>query len=288
MSAFATKVEQVQSQQASVTVYTAPTTRRRLAIISVAFWHMLRRDLTIGVIREFGPMIAHTVGQPFFLLLVFGRILPMVGATQALYPALFYPGVVALNVFLTGVQSITVAMVIDFGTTREIDDRLLAPAPTSVVALEKIFFGAMRALIAGLLTIALALLVVGPGFQMRTDMLLPLLGVLVLIALTSAALGLWIGAALPFDMIWLIFTLVFTVTQFTGCVFFTWRSLDSLRVIQIITLTNPVTFAAESLRATMVAGTATMPLGWAVGGMGACLVGFLFLGLRTFRKRAIS
>lgn len=288
MSAFATKIEQVQRQQAPATVRTAPTARRRLALISVAFWHMLRRDLTIGVIREAGPMIAHTVGQPFFLLLVFGRIMPMVGATQALYPALFYPGVVALNIFLTGVQSITVAMVLDFGTTREIDDRLLAPAPISVVALEKVVFGAMRALIAGLLTIALALLVVGPGFQMRTDMLLPLLGVLVLIALTSAALGLWIGAALPFDKIWLIFTLVFTVTQFTGCVFFTWRSLDSLKIMQIITLTNPVTFAAEALRATMVSGMATMPLGWAVVGMGACLVGFLFLGLRTFRKRAIS
>lgn len=288
MSASATKLELVQSQRAPSTVYTFPTTRKRLALISVAFWHMLRRDLTIGIIREFGPLLAHSVGQPFLLLLVFGRILPMVGSTQALYPTLFYPAVVGLNVFLTGVQSITVGMVLDLGAAREIDDRLLAPAPISAVALEKIVFGALRALIAGLLTIVLALLIVGPGFQMRTDMLLPLFGVLVLIALASAALGLWIGAALPFDMIWLIFTLVFTVTQFTGCVFFTWRSLDSLKVMQIITLTNPVTFASEALRATMVSGTATMPLGWAMAGLGMCLVGSLFLGLRTFRKRALS
>jgi ABC-2 type transport system permease protein len=266
--------------------------RRRFFILLVAFWHTLRRDMLVSV-REFMPFIMQTLVQPFFFLLVFGRILPDVGLSQQLYPALFLPGVVALNIALAGVQSIAISLIIDLNSAREIDDRLLAPLPISLVAIEKIVFATLRSLVSGAVTIPLGYWLLGSGYQIRTDMLAPLIGIMLLTALTSSALGLLIGAGLPADKIFLLFTIVFSATQFTGCVFFTWTSLNSFKVFQIITLLNPVTYACEGLRYAMVPpihgqALATLPIGWVLVGLSVSFVISLTLGLRAFRQKALS
>ena len=108
-----------------------------------------------------------------------------------------------------------------------------------------------------------------------------------------SALGLLFGAGLPIDKIFLLFTIVFSLVQFTGCVFFTWTSLKDFVVFQVITLLNPVTYACEGLRYAMVPpingqNAATLPIAWVVIGLIAFFVVFLILGMRAFRKRAIS
>lgn len=274
----------------------APTSRsqagRRMAIMLFAFWHTLRRDIMV-TIREFMPFIMQVLVQPFCLLFVFGNVLPSVGTAQKIYPAFFLPGVVALNIVLAGVQGITISLMLDLSSNREIDDRLLAPLPISMVALEKIVFSAVRALAAGAITFPLAFLILGSGFQVRTDALIPMLGIMILTALSSAALGLVIGAALPADKIYLLFTLIFSATLYTGCVFFSWSSLSSIKALQIITLFNPLTYAAEGLRYTMVPLThgqafTTMPIGWVLLGLTGSFLLFLFIGLRAFHRRAVS
>ncbi|HEY0754191.1 MAG TPA: ABC transporter permease [Ktedonobacteraceae bacterium] len=269
-----------------------PLPGKRYMVLLLAFWHILRRDLRVSV-REWVPFIMQTLVQPFFFLLVFGRIMPEAGLSQASYPALFLPGVVALNIGLAGVQSIAISLITDLGGAREIDDRLLAPLPVALSALEKVVFASLRSLIAGAVTIPLGYLLLGSGFQVRTDMIVTLIVVMVLTALTSSALGLLFGAGLPIDKIFLLFTIVFSLVQFTGCVFFTWTSLNDFKVFQIITLLNPVTYACEGLRYAMVPpvhgqAIATLPIVWVVLGLSAFFVVFMILGIRAFRKRAVS
>lgn len=261
-------------------------------LIFAAFWHTLRRDITV-TFREFIPFLMQVLVSPFAMLLVFGRALPGMGTISRVYPSEFLPGIVALTIFLASMVGMSVSLMLDLDYAREIDDRLLAPMPVSLIAIEKVVFSTFRSLVAGALIFPLARWVLGSGYQVRTDTLVPLIVMMVLSSLTTSALGLVIGAALPADKLYMIFSLVFTVILYTGCVFYTWTSIGALKVFQIITLGNPVTYVAEGLRSVMVPPTngqapSTLPIGWAWLGLSAFFLCFLIIGIRTFRKRVIS
>jgi ABC-2 type transport system permease protein len=271
---------------------TAFYSRRHIAIVTVAFWHTLRRDIMV-TIREFIPFLLQTLVQPLSLLIIFGRILPGVGAMQQLYPASFFPGVVAFTIFLASILAITLALMLDLSDSREIDDRLLAPLPVALVAVEKVIFAAIRAMVAGAIAFPLGYWILGSGYQVRMDTLIPLIGIMLLYALSSAALGLIIGSALSADKIYLLFTVIFSATLYTGCVYYTWSAISSIKVLQIITLFNPLTYASEGLRYAMVPpvhgqAVSTLPIGWALLGLSVSFLIFLAIGIQIFHKRVIS
>jgi ABC-2 type transport system permease protein len=274
--------------QEDATINVAPRSRNRLLMILTAMWHMLRRDMMVTR-REFIPFVIQVLAQPLAILLVFGKILPGVGTMNQLYPALFFPGVVALTIFIASLQGITLSLMYDLSYDREIDDRLNAPLPISMVAVEKIIFVSLRTLVAAALTFPLAYVVLGTGYHVRTDLLAPMIGVIVLYALSSAALGLVIAVALPIDKSYLVYTLIISACLYTGCVYFTWGSLNSIPILQALTLTNPLTYASEGFRYTMVPNAPVLlPIGWSVLGLSASFVIFLWIGVRIFRKRCIS
>src|SRR6266511_3160800 len=94
-------------------------------------------------------------------------------------------------------------LVIDFSFTKEIEDRLLAPLPVGFVALEKILFGTLRALIAGAIMFPIGRLVLGTlPFQASRTWLL--IAFLLLGAVMGSGLGMTLG------------TLVLTPLLFTG------------------------------------------------------------------------
>jgi len=271
---------------------TSALSQRRIMTILTAFLHMLRRDLMVTT-REVMPFVMQVLVQPLCLLFVFGKVLPNIGAAQQVFPASFLPGVVALNVFLVALQGITISLMLDLSTSREIDDRLLAPLPVSLVAVEKIVFCVIRSMVAGAITFPLAYWILGNGYQVRTDAIVVLLGIMLLTAFTSAALGLVIGTILPVDRIYLLFTLIFSALLYTGCVFYPWGSIGSLPALQIATLFNPLTYASEGLRYAMVPAVhgqafLTLPIAWILLGLSMSFVLCLVLGLRTFRRRVIA
>lgn len=266
--------------------------KSRTSLMFAAFWHTLRRDIMV-TFREFVPFLLQVLVSPFSILLVFGRALPGMGTMQQIYPAVFLPGVVAFTIFIASLLGITLTLMLDLDYAREIDDRLLAPMPVSLIAIEKVIFSALRSLVAGGLIFLLAYWVLGNGYQVRTDALLPLIGIMVLYALSSSALGLVIGAALPADKMYMLFSLVLSATMYTGCVYFAWASMNSLKAFQIITLFNPLTYAAEGLRYAMVPPThgqafATLPIGWDLVGLTVSFLVFLGIGMWVFHKRVIS
>jgi ABC-2 type transport system permease protein len=80
-----------------------PSTRSRFSAALHAFLAIMERDLVVTM-RQFVSFLVQVLLQPIFLLFIFGRILPSIGATQNSYAAIFLPGVVALTMFMTGVQ----------------------------------------------------------------------------------------------------------------------------------------------------------------------------------------
>ena len=110
---------------------------------------MLRKRL-----REFIP---RTIVQPFLLCFVFLYVFPSIGqgvgggggaAGESAFATILVAGVVGLSIMFQGIQAVALPMVQEFGYTKEIEDRVLAPLPVSLVAIEKVLFGAIQGLIA--------------------------------------------------------------------------------------------------------------------------------------------
>ena len=257
-----------------------------------AFVAIVSRDLLV-IRREILVFLLQTLIQPLFFLFVFGKVLPTIGAASASFSTVLLPGVVALTVFLTALQGPAIDLARDLNVIREIDDRLLAPLPTKLVAIEKVLLAVLRALIGGAFIFPLAYWILGSGFQVRTDMLVVLIGLMVLVALVGASVGLVLGTAVPIQMLPLIFALVLTPLMFTGCTFYPWASLGAIKWFQIVTLFNPLTYAAEGMRYAMVPPLHGQPLptlaiGWVLLALCASFVLCLWGGLKLFHRRVVS
>ena len=81
--------------------------------------------------------------------------------------------------------------------------------------------------------------------------------------------------------------------MFTGCTYYPWSALHSIRWFQVITLFNPLTYAAEGLRYAMVPpiqghAMPTLPMPWVLVALAATLALCFGFGSRTFRSRVVS
>ena len=266
--------------------------RSAATLARIAFLATLRRDIVVTV-RDFIPFLVQVLVQPLFLLFIFGKVLPSIGETQGNFAALLLPGVVALTSFLASMQGVTLPLVFDLGFAREIDDRLLAPMPTSLVAVEKILFAALRGIIAGAVIFPSAWLILGNQYQVRTDAIPGLIGMILLTSCMGASLGLVIGTLIKPEQVGLMFAVILTPLLFTGCTYYPWASLDGIKWFQIVTLFNPLTYAAEGTRAMMVPpihghALTTLAIPWVLLGLIGPIIAFTFLGMWTFRRRVIN
>jgi ABC-2 type transport system permease protein len=266
------------------------TSRSSLALM--AFLATFRRDLVVTG-REFIPFLLQALMQPLFFLFIFGKVLPGIGLAAPNFAALMLPGIVALTGMIAAMQGVTLPLVLDLGYAREIDDRLLAPMPVWFVALEKVLFGAVRGAIASSVIFPLGWLILGSGFAVRTDRLLILVAMVLLTALVGSTVGLLIGTIIRPDQISLMFTLIFTPLLFTGCTYYPWGALGKIPWFQFFTLINPLTYASEGLRYTMVPPIAgkdfpTLPLFWILPALLISVIVVFLLGTRSFGRRVVT
>jgi ABC-2 type transport system permease protein len=247
---------------------------------------VLHRDLYVTW-REFPVFLAQVVLQPLFLLFVFGKILTSLGYARGGYADLLFPGIMALTVVITAVQAIAFPLVAEFGWTREIEDRLLAPMSTALVAVEKLLFAALRAIAATAIMIPVGIVVLG-SIPWRWEAFPLLVVVVVLGALVGAGIGLILGTYVQPQRINILFSLVFTPLLFTGCSQYPWPSLARLRWFQVITAANPMTYVSEGLRAAMVPAVPHIAAWICVIVLIASVAVLTPIGLRGFHRRAID
>jgi ABC-2 type transport system permease protein len=258
--------------------------------VRTASWHafraVLQRDLYVTA-RELPAFFAQVILQPLFLLFVFGKILTSLGYARASYAELLFPGIMALTLVITGVQAIAFPLVAEFGWTREIEDRLLAPMSTSLVAVEKVVFASLRAIVATTVMIPVGVFVLG-SIPWRWEAVPLLVGVIVLGALVGAGIGLVIGTHVPPTKIQVVFALVFTPLLFTGSSQYPWPSLSHLRWFQVVTAVNPMTYVSEGMRAAMVPEVPHIQPWISLTVLVAAIAVLVSIGLRGFRRRAIA
>src|SRR5438093_13490547 len=88
---------------------------------------------------------------------------------------------------LSSMQAVALPLVIDFGWSKEIEDRLLAPISIAGVGVEKILVGVIQAIIAGIVVLPLAWLLMRVHLNLATNDVVHF----VLVALLSS----WLFAA---------------------------------------------------------------------------------------------
>src|SRR5262249_31754010 len=178
---------------------------------------------------------------------VFTRVFPKIGQGiggvrgAADFSTLLVGGVIASSMIFQGVQAVSLPLVQDFGYTREIEDRVLAPMPVWAVALEKVASGAIQAIIAALVVFPLAAFIPATSVHIHVHWFF-LLTLLPFCAITCAALGLTIGTRVEPRQVPLIFSLLVIPMTFLGAVYYPWKSLTPLPWLKVIVLINPLIY----------------------------------------------
>lgn len=251
------------------------------------FLALLARDAVV-VRRELIYFLMRTAMQPLLFTIVFGYLMPRMGFVHRGYTSALLPGVVAVSLALSAVQAVALQMVADFGFTREIEDRLLAPVPSWLVALEKVVSGTGQGLIAAVVVLPLARLIMGPIAGLSLANVGLIVAVTIFGATSFSMIGLFLGSVIEGTQIGLLFGIVVAPMIMFGCAYYPWRGLDAVPAMKIAVLVNPLTYVAEGLRAVLIPDQPHMPIALVLAALLAITALFWRLGLRSFMKRAVG
>ncbi|HEU0193502.1 MAG TPA: ABC transporter permease [Gaiellales bacterium] len=277
------------------------TTRSAVSSSRIAFAALLLRDLVVlrKRLREFIP---RTIIQPLLLCFVFLYVFPTIGtgvggghgaAGESEFATILVAGVVGLSIMFQGIQAVALPLVQEFGYTREIEDRVLAPLPVSLVALEKVIFGAIQGLFAAVLVFPIAAVVHSSQIHVHLQVhWFVLVTLMPLACIVCSSLGLTFGTIFDPRTVPLLFGIIILPLTFLGGTYYSWTALapvtvGSLHWLQWIVLVNPLIYMNEGFRAALTSSN-HMSL-WAVY---PALLGFaalfLFVGIRNFKRRVIG
>ena len=279
-----------------------------------AFRALLTRDAYVLAhnLKEFLP---RTLIQPFLLVFVFTYVLPKIGlgigsstpppqilallphqvavviqsraAVQAAtYSASLIAGVIGSVILFQGILAVALPLVQEFGYTREIEDRVLAPLPVELVAGEKIVAGALQCLLAGLLVFPIAMVVPAATVHLHIHWLV-LITLFPLACLMASALGLTFGTMFDPRTVPMLFGVIVVPITFLGCIYYPWSKLSAIPWLKVLSLANPLVYISEGFRAAL-----TDQPHMSLFAIYPVMVGFvLFLtwrGIAGFKKRVIA
>jgi ABC-2 type transport system permease protein len=264
----------------------APPARR-------AFGALLLRDLTV-LGKSARVFVLRTVMQPLLFVFVFTYVFPKIGqgvggsgSGATAFSSLLVPGVVAIACIFQGIQAVALPLVQEFGYTREIEDRVMAPLPVEAVALEKVVSGALQGMVAALVVFPLAIFVPATPVHLHVHWLV-LVTVLPLAALLGAALGLAIGTRAEPRQVPLVFSVIVIPITFLGASYYPWARLSPIAWLKWLVLINPLVYMSEAFRAALTPAFPHMPLVAIYAG----LIGFTLvlgkLGTDGFRNRVLA
>jgi len=278
---------------ASATTTSLPrvSTESPVRAARTAFGALLLRDLVV-VRKTWKEVLPRTLIQPFLLVFVFAYVFPKIG--QGIggvrgaedFSTLLVAGVVGLAIMFQGIQSVAIPMVQEFGYTREIEDRVQAPLPVSMVAVEKAVAGALNGLFAAILVFPIAAVV--PATPVSLDInWVELLTIVPIACYMCGALGLTFGTRFEPRTVPMLFGIFVIPITFLGAVYYSWATLEPVRWLQIAVLANPLVYMCEGLRAALT--TAPHMSLWAIY---PALIGFsilfTWLGIGGFKRRVLT
>jgi ABC-2 type transport system permease protein len=256
---------------------------------------LMVRDLRV-LRRELYAFLSRTIMQPLLFVFVFAYVFPRIGQSigggggggDVDFATVLVPGLVAVAIIFQGITAVALPLSTEFGGTKEIEDRVMAPVPVQVVALEKVLFGAVQSILAGLVVLPMVSLIPAAPVELTVTSWPLLVVVAVLSSLLSGALGLALGTYVNPRQIGLMFSLVVLPLTFLGAVYYPWSSLEAVRWLQLAVLVNPLVYVSEGLRAALTPSIDTMPTVAFLGALTVATAVLLTVGLRGFVRRTVG
>jgi ABC-2 type transport system permease protein len=266
-----------------------------------AFAGLLLRDLTVlrKNLKEFLP---RTILQPFLLVFVFLYVFPTIGqgigsgrgaAGESAFATVLVAGVVGLSIMFQGIQAVALPMVQEFGYTREIEDRVLAPLPVSFVSIEKIVSGALQGLLAALIVFPIAWVVHAQSIQIHLQVhWLQVLVMIPLACIMCSSLGMTFGTRFDPRTVPMLFGVIVIPMTFLGGTYYAWTALSPVKVgsfswLQVLVLVNPLIYVTEGFRAALTPSHHMHLYVIYPVLLGFCAL-FLWQGIKGFRRRVLS
>jgi ABC-2 type transport system permease protein len=260
---------------------------------TVAFVALLMRDLNV-VRKNIVEFLVRSIMQPLLFVFVFTYVFPKIGfgvggsSGQAEFGSLLVAGVVAIACMFQGVQAVALPLVQEFGFTREIEDRVMAPLPISALAVEKIVAGGIQGMFAAVVVFPMAAFIPATPVTLDTQWLL-VFTLLPLTAFTGAALGLVMGTRVEPRRVPLLFGVVVIPLTFLGATYYPWALLSGIKWLQLLVLINPLVYMSEAMRAAFTPDIVPHMRVWVIY---VALIGFTtvlgWIGVRGFRQRVLS
>jgi ABC-2 type transport system permease protein len=274
--------------------------RSSIAASRLALTALLLRDVTV-LRKDFKLFILRTIIQPFLLCFVFLFVFPKIGqsvgggsgAAQSIFATVLVAGVVGISIMFQGVQSVALQMSQEFGFTREIEDRVQAPCPIWLVAVEKVVSGAIQGMISAAIVLPIASLVHAKGVEASIHIhWLILLTIVPLACIAMGSLGLVLGTSFEPRNIGLMFGFIILPITFLGGTYYEWTRLAPVKLgswhwLQTIVLVNPLLYVNEGMRAAFT-NVPHIHLYVIYPVLVGFCAGFLALGLHNFRRRVLS
>lgn len=247
--------------------------------------YLLRKDLKIFLLR--------TLIQPLLLVFVFTYVFPKTGQSVGgssgapRFSTQLVAGVMGLAIVFQGIQAVALPLVQEFGVSREIEDRVLAPLPTWMVGLQKIVTGLLQGLLAACLVFPIAALVPATAVHLHIRWAV-LLTLAPLAGWVAGALGLMLGTKVKPFQVPLLFSLIVLPLTFLGCTYFPWQDLQKVAWLKWAVLANPVVYMTEGFRAALVGSIPHMPILAIYGALIGFGSLFTWVGVTGFEKRVVS
>ena len=275
-------------------------TRSMFAASRAALWALVLRDLTV-LRKNIWEFVLRTLIQPFLLVFVFLYVFPTIGqgvgaghgkAAESAFATVLVAGVVGISIMFQGIQAVALPMSTEFGYTREIEDRVQAPCPISLVAISKVLSGSVQGMLAALIVFPIAAVVHAAGVTAHLHVDWPVILTLIPLAcLAMTSLGLVLGTSFEPRNIGLMWGFVVLPLTFLGGTYYQWTKLAPVQVagihwLQILVLINPLIYVTEGMRAGLTSFS-HLHLFIIYPVLLAFCGAFLWLGLRNFRRRVL-
>jgi ABC-2 type transport system permease protein len=274
-------------------------TRSAVAASRTAFKALLLRDLTV-LRKNLNEFVPRTILQPFLLVFVFLYVFPKIGTSvggsgraASEFATVLVAGVVGLSIMFQGIQAVALPMVQEFGYTKEIEDRVLAPMPVWMVAVGKVVAGALQGLIAAAIVFPIAAVVHVKQIHVHLAVHWPILLTMLPIACVAcAALGLMFGTRFDPRQVPILFGIIVLPMTFLGGTYYAWTRLAPVKVggwswLQTLVLVNPLIYVTEGFRAALTRESHMHLFVVYPVLLGFCGL-FLWLGIKGFKNRVLS
>lgn len=251
------------------------------------FLAIVERDLRV-LSRDLVDFFLRIGVQPVLFAFIFGYVLPSIGTISKGYASIVLPGIAAASTMMAGVQGTAMPLAWDFGATKEIHDRLMAPISIRLVMLEKIIMGMFEAWLAAAFVFPVAFLIMRENLHVQVTNLPLLILFIALGGLMSATLGMVLGTIVEPMRFPIMFATVIVPMIFLGATYWPWAELGRIVWLKYAVLVNPLVYVSEGYRGQLTPQIPHMAPVYALLGLVICISVLMSIAVREFEKRALS